>query len=235
MRSLAVLALGGIVVVVAGRLHWLTPSGQLAAAVVGLAVLLGSGTLGVTLLFVFFLSSSALSRFRAERKGRASESGGRSATQVVANGGVAAGLSLLALAGWVPAAQYALVGALAAATADTWATEIGSAGRWPTWSVIGRGRVATGDSGGVSIPGTLGGIAGAALIGVVAALIARSGAGADDWVRIGVLAGTAGMFVDSILGATLEERFGFIGNDEVNLGCTLVGAAVPLALHAVRP
>ncbi len=235
MRSLAVLALGCIVVVVAGRLHWLTPSGQLAAAVVGLAVLLGSGTLGVTLLFVFFLSSSALSRFRAERKGRASESGGRSATQVVANGGVAAGLSLLALAGWVPAAQYALVGALAAATADTWATEIGSAGRWPTWSVIGRGRVATGDSGGVSIPGTLGGIAGAALIGVVAALIARSGAGADDWVRIGVLAGTAGMFVDSILGATLEERFGFIGNDEVNLGCTLVGAAVPLALHAVRP
>jgi len=154
--------------------------------------------------------------------------------QVVANGGVAAGLSLLALAGGVPAVQYALVGALAAATADTWATEIGSAGRWPTWSVIGRGRVASGDSGGVSIPGTLGGIAGAVLIGVAAALIAGSGAGAAEWVRVGVLAGTAGMFVDSILGATLEDRLGFIGNDEVNLGCTLVGASVALALHGVR-
>ncbi len=235
MRSLAVVALGGIVLVVAGRLRWLTPSGQLAAAVVGLAVLLGSGMLGVALLFVFFLSSSVLSRFRAERKGRAGEPGGRSAMQVVANGGVAAGFSLLALAGWVPAAHYALIGALAAATADTWATEIGTAGRWPTWSVIGRGRVASGDSGGVSIPGTLGGIAGAALIGVAAALIARSGAGVDDWVRMGILAGTGGMFVDSILGATLEDRLDFIGNDEVNLGCTLVGSAVALALHAVLP
>lgn len=235
MRSLAVLALGGIVVVVAGRLRWLTTSGQLAAAIVGLAVLLGSGTLGVTLLFVFFLSSSALSRFRAERKGRAGEHGGRSAMQVVANGGVAAGFSLLALAGWVPAAHYALAGALAAATADTWATEIGSAGRWPTWSVIGRGRVASGDSGGVSIPGTIGGIAGAALIGVVAALIARSGAGTDGWVGMSILAGTAGMFSDSILGATLENRVDFIGNDEVNVGCTLVGAAVALVLHTVHP
>ncbi len=235
MTSFAVLALGGIVVLVAGRLRWLTPSGQLAAAVVGLVVLLGSGTLGVTLLFVFFLSSSALSRFRADRKGRAGEPGGRSAMQVVANGGVAAGLSLLALAGWVPAAHYALLGALAAATADTWATEIGTAGRWPTWSVIGRGRVASGDSGGVSIPGTLGGIAGAALIGVVAALIVRSGAGAGDWVRMGVLAGTAGMFADSLLGATLEVRLDIIGNDEVNLGCTLVGSAAALALHAALP
>ncbi len=234
MRSLAVLALGGVVVVVAGRLRWLTASGQLAAAIVGLAVLLGSGTLGVSLLFVFFLSSSALSRLRAERKGRTDEPGGRGATQVVANGGVAAGFSLLALAGWVPAAHYALVGALAAATADTWATEIGSAGRWPTWSVIGRGRVAPGDSGAVSIPGTLAGIAGAALIGVVAALFARSGADADDWVRMGILAGTAGMFIDSLLGATLEERLDLIGNDQVNVGCTLVGAAVALALHGVR-
>ncbi len=235
MRLLELLAFGGIVLVLAGRLRWLTPSGQLAASIVGLTVLLGSGRLGVALLFVFFLSSSALSRIRPEGKGRAGEPGGRSAMQVVANGGVAAGFSLLALAGWVPAAHYALTGALAAATADTWATEIGSAGHWPTWSVIGKGRVATGDSGGVSIPGTLGGIAGAALIGGVAALIARSGAGADDWVWIGILAGTAGMFVDSILGATLEHRLDFIGNDEVNLGCTLVGAAVALALHAVRP
>ncbi len=235
MTSLAVIALGGIVLLVAGRLRWLTPSGQLAAAVVGLAVLLGSGPLGVTLLFVFFLSSSALSRFRTDRKGRADELGGRSAMQVAANGGVAAGLSLLALAGWVPAAHYALVGALAAATADTWATEIGTAGRWPTWSVIGRGRVASGDSGGVSIPGTLGGIAGAALIGVVAALIARSGAGAGDWVRMGILAGTTGMFVDSVLGATLENRLDCIGNDEVNLGCTLAGSAAALALYGVHP
>lgn len=233
MRSLEILALGGIVVVVARQLRWLTRSGQLAAAIVGLAVLLGSGTLGVALLFIFFLSSSALSRFRADLKGRASEPSGRGAMQVVANGGVAAGFSVLALAGWVPAAHYALVGALAAATADTWATEIGSAGRWPTWSVIGRGRVTPGDSGGVSIPGTLAGIAGAALIAGVAALITPSGTDAGDWIRMGVLAGTTGMFVDSLLGATIEARSELIGNDQVNLGCTLVGAAMAMVLQGL--
>lgn len=230
MTKLAVLAIGGILLVAARRLAWLTPSGQLAAALVGLAVLLGSGTLGATLLLVFFLSSSAWSRFRPERKGRAREPGGRSAMQVLANGGLAAGFSLSALAGWDPAGHYALVGAVAAAAADTWATEIGSAGRWPTWSVIGRGRVAAGASGGVSIPGTLAGIAGAALIGAVAALIAPSGTDAAGWVRMGLLAGTAGMMVDSFLGATLEERLHFVGNDEVNLGCTFVGAAVAVLL-----
>lgn len=233
MTSVAALALGGILLVMAGRFRWLTPSGQLAAAIVGLAVLLGSGTIGVLLLFVFFLSSSVLSRLGAERKSRAGEPGGRSAMQVLANGGLAAGFSLSALAGWDPAGHYALVGAVAAATADTWATEVGSAGRWPTWSVIGRGRVAAGDSGGVSIPGTLAAIAGASVIGAVAALDAASGSDAGGWVRLGVLAGTAGMLADSLLGATLEERLHFIGNDEVNLGCTLVGAAVALLLHPV--
>ena len=85
MRLLELLAFGGIVLVLAGRLRWLTPSGQLAASIVGLTVLLGSGRLGVALLFVFFLSSSALSRIRLEGKGRAGEPGGRSAMQVVAN------------------------------------------------------------------------------------------------------------------------------------------------------
>lgn len=232
MSPLAVTALGAIVLVLARRLRLLTTSGQLAAAIVGLAVLLGAGTLGVALLLVFFLSSSALSRFRADRKSRWREPAGRSAAQVVANGGVAAAFALLALAGSVSAAHYALVGAVAAATADTWATEIGSAGRWPTWSVIGGGRVTPGRSGGVSIPGTLGGIAGAALIGFVAALPDGSGVGADDWLRLAVPAGTAGMFVDSLLGATLEDRLQVIGNDGVNLGGTLAGALVGLALGA---
>jgi uncharacterized protein (TIGR00297 family) len=130
--------------------------------------------------------------------------------------------SVLALAGRAHGAQYALVGAVAAGAADTWATEIGSVGSWPAWSVIDGSRVPAGHSGAVSLPGTAAAVAGAAAIGTVAALFA----GTPGWILLGVLAGTAGMFADSLLGATLEDRLGWIGNDGVNLGCTLVGAGV---------
>jgi uncharacterized protein (TIGR00297 family) len=242
MTLLVPFAMGGLILLLSRRLRWLTPSGQLAAAVIGLAVALGSGWFGLALLMVFFVTSSALGRYRAGAKPARTEPEGRSAPQVLANGGVAAALSVLALAGWAHGAQYALVGAVAAAAADTWATEIGSVGSWPAWSVIDGSRVPAGRSGAVSLPGTAAAVAGAAVIGTVAALLgavaASNGSGeplggamrllapAPGWIPLGVLAGTAGMFADSLLGATLEDRIGWIGNDGVNLGCTLVGACV---------
>jgi uncharacterized protein (TIGR00297 family) len=232
--ELAAVGLGVLALLAAGRFRWLTTSGQIAAAVVGAAVLVGSGSLGFTLLVAFFLTSSLLGRFRAPVKSGSDQPKGRGAGQVLANGGAAALFSLLALAGWVPAAQYALAGAIAAATADTWATEIGSAGSWPTWSVIGEGRVRPGRSGGVSVPGTLAAGAGAALIGMLAGLLHGETAGVvaepSAWVRLAIPAGMAGMFADSLLGATLENRLHVLGNDQVNLVCTLVGAAVALLL-----
>jgi uncharacterized protein (TIGR00297 family) len=222
MTLLVPVAIGGLIILLSRRLRWLTPSGQLAAAVVGLAVALGSGWFGLGLLIVYFLTSSALGRYRAGAKPARLEPEGRSAHQVLANGGVAATLSVLALAGWAHGVQYALVGAVAAAAADTWATEIGSVGSWPAWSVVDGSRVPAGRSGAVSLPGTAAAVAGAAAIGTVAALLA----GTPGWIPLGVVAGTAGMFADSLLGATLEDRLGLIGNDGVNLGCTLVGAGV---------
>jgi len=240
MTLLVPVAVGGLIILLSRRLRWLTPSGQLAAAVIGFAVAVGSGWFGLGLLIVFFLTSSVLGRYWAGAKPARTEPEGRSAPQVLANGGVAAALSVLALAGWGHGAQYALVGAVAAAAADTWATEIGSAGSWPAWSVIDGSRVPAGRSGAVSLPGTAAAVAGAAVIGTVAALLAAvavsNGSGASlggemgllapalGWIPLGVLAGTAGMFADSLLGATLEDRIDLIGNDGVNLGCTLVGA-----------
>ena len=81
-------------------------------------------------------------------------------------------------------------------------------------------------------------IFGAALIGVAADVLVRSSAvpavaSGGSWVLSACLAGTAGMFADSLLGATLEDRWGLLGNDEVNLGCTLVGATAGWALGSV--
>src|SRR5207248_2183174 len=100
------------------RVTWLTRGGVAAAAGVGTAVGWGLGPAGLFVLFVFFVSGSLLGHLAEGRGPR------RTARQVVANGGVAA---VAALSG----AWSVATGALAAATADTWATEIGSFSPFP--------------------------------------------------------------------------------------------------------
>lgn len=188
-------------------MNWLTGRGAAAALAVGLATIYGFGWRGMALLLAFFVSSSLLTR--AAAGGEKSGGGGRrNARQVLANGGVAA---LAALAGnW---AWFA--GALAAANADTWATEVGShSPTMPrlitTWS-----RVPAGTDGGMTLLGTVGGVAGA---GLIAGLAGRR-------VVIAVAtAGVVGMLLDSLLGATLQGKIRWMDNDAVNLAATLTGA-----------
>jgi uncharacterized protein (TIGR00297 family) len=170
---------------------WLTAGAAVAAAGIGMPVLAGAGLVGLALLGTFFVSGSLLSGAGSRR----------GPVQVLANGWAAA------LGGLVvpvaPAAGWAmLAGGLAAAQADTWATELGRRRRTlPRIVTTGR-RVPAGTSGAVSVLGTLGGGAGA----VVIALVARA-AGvptAAAWIAV---AGVAGMFVDSVLGATVQARY----------------------------
>jgi uncharacterized protein (TIGR00297 family) len=166
---------------------------------------------------------------------------------VFANGGVAALAALLALTDRM--ALVALAGALAAATADTWSTEIGgrSAAR-PRLITTGR-PVAPGTSGGITLLGTAGGLAGAAFLAAAAVLLALVPRDAGAWV---LAAGVGGGLADSLLGATLQARYrcsacaaigetprcacggetrlasglGWLTNDAVNIACTLAGAAI---------
>lgn len=221
-------------------MRWLTPDGLVAALAVGAAVAVGFGWRGEVVLLAFFVSGSLLTQLAGTEGGR------RNARQVVANGGVAA---LAALAGAWPAAA----GALATATADTWATEIGSfSPRSPrlitSWTPVPRGT-----SGGITLLGTAGGVAGASLLGWVAMTLAPPGASPQwelAWVVTG--AGVAGMLLDSLLGATAQGQFEcascgarferaatlchepvrrirgyrWLDNDGVNLAATVAGAAL---------
>src|SRR5205085_7234697 len=110
----------------------LTFDGAVAACLVG-GTIFGFGGLGwAALLVLFFVSSSALSFVKVAdaRKVKAAETfekgGRRDAAQVLANGGIAALLSLLSLlmTSAAPGLFSGHVGALAAGTADTWAAEI---------------------------------------------------------------------------------------------------------------
>jgi len=183
--------------------RWLTPRGSTAALVVGVAVAYGLGWRGVAALLAFFVSSSLLSKRHIQRNER----------QVVAHGGVAA---LAALAGNWPA----FAGSLAAATADTWATEIGRRARTPPRLVTTWAPVPAGTDGGMTLLGTLGGIAGAGFIAGTSYLLGY------PWAIVITLAGAVGMLLDSILGATVQGRVRWMDNDAVNLAATLTGAVV---------
>ncbi len=237
-----------LVAFLAFRLRSLDAGGALTAFAVGTAAFGGLGAPGAGVLLAFFITSVAFSRVgKAEKRERLvdiGKTGPRDASQVFANGGVAALCALLALTD----ARYgfAFAGAFAAATADTWGTEIGTLARGRPRSILTLRPIATGLSGGVTLPGTLAELAGALFIALVAEAF---GLRAVLPIAAG---GVAGALVDSLLGASLQSLrwcpqcrrpcetephacganttplrgLSLVGNDAVNLACTLAGAGV---------
>lgn len=168
-------------------------------------------------LVVLFLLTFAATRFgrkKKERRGVAEARSGRRASQIVANLGVAA---LCALLGWYDGC----IAALAEATADTVSSEIGQALGGPTWMLTTLRRVPSGRDGGVSVAGTAAGMIAA---GVVVAAGSLPHALWPDKALV-FAAACAGLFFDSLLGATAERR-GWMGNDLVNFSSTLFAATV---------
>ena len=226
----------------------LSGSGALAGTAVGTAVVAFGGVPAASSMVAFFGLSSALSKLGRGRKAAmaavAAKGERRDAAQVLANGGVAV-VSVVAgrLVGIDGFPAY--LGALAAATADTWSTEIGGLSPAAPRSIVSGRRVAAGTSGGVTALGILASAAGGAAVGLVAGL-----AGRRDGLRTGIVAGLAGSLFDSLLGATVQgirwcpccrreterlvHRCGtptvplrgwqWLDNDGVNLLATLCGA-----------
>lgn len=255
-RLLGALGCAGMGAAAGWRAGALTRDGALAAAAVGTAVLAGGAWQGAAALGTFFVSASALTRLPAAEGVDNTDHGGRRARQVLANGGVAGIMALAASCGWSRVGMY---GALAAAAADTWATEIG--GRWggaPRLLLSGR-ECPAGTSGGVTALGLLASGAGAGLLGLVYAATSPA-AERNAGVLVG-LAGIAGSLADSLLGEVLQERrrcsacgeitearvhrcgaqtvvvggISGVDNDVVNLAATCIGAIAALApLGALR-
>jgi uncharacterized membrane protein len=80
----------------------------------------------------------------------------------------------------------------------------------------------------MTILGTSGALAGALLIGGVASALAHGAPGHPGLLAV-VLAGFSGATVDSLLGATVEERFRWVNGSVVNLLATAWGAGIMLA------
>lgn len=210
--------LAGLIALAAYAARSLSPSGAIAATLLGTAVFGLGGFAWAVLLVGFFASSSILSRMFKNRKTgvneKYSKGSRRDAGQVLANGGVA---GLLAIAQAIfPTADFlwaAAAGTLAAVNADTWATELGILSPVNPRLITTGKIVEKGTSGGISWTGTLAALGGAAAIGLLAVAVWPEYAGGASLAaspqRLGLisLAGLAGSLVDSWLGATVQAIY----------------------------
>ena len=121
-----------------------------------------------------------------------------------------------------------MVAALVTSASDTVASEVGKAWGRTTWLVTGFRRVMPGTSGAVSLEGTLGGIAAAALLAALAAWLHLIPVA---WVIAVVGAATIASLVESVLGATLESA-GFLDNNALNFVNSALGAGLAVAAVA---
>jgi uncharacterized protein (TIGR00297 family) len=237
-----------------------------AGAIASGTVTLGMGGLAWSLSFIYFFASSSLfSHYREHDKAQTaadkfSKGGQRDIAQVAANGGVA---TLLAIGnGLTPSSslrkmlEAGYVGALATATADTWATELGVlSATAPRLITTGKATL-PGTSGGITPLGTAAAAGGAFSLGLVFRLLKRRQA---SWalLPIALLSGLMGSLFDSWLGATCQAMYycpacqketerrihscgkptqplrglSWMDNDVVNFLATFVGSIIAILLY----
>jgi uncharacterized protein (TIGR00297 family) len=211
MQLLVGLVLGTVIALAAWRLKTLSCSGAFAAAISGGLIFGLGGFPWAVQLLTFFISSSALSRVFARRKASLSEKFSKGSQrdwgQVLANGGLGAGLAVAHA--FLPGQTWpwiAFAGAMAAVNADTWATELGVLNSslprlLTTWRPVERG-----SSGAVSLTGSLAALAGAGLVALLAYLFFPALGFVPVWVGV-MLGGAGGAFFDSLLGATVQAIY----------------------------
>jgi uncharacterized protein (TIGR00297 family) len=212
----------------AWRIRGVTLDGAASGFLVTLMFFVAGGApmFGAVLL-VFLLTYTATKMGRARKVGLhiAERPAGRNAAQILANLGCAALAAALAqLTPWRVPFMTASIAALAEAACDTVSSEAGKA-LAPTARLITSWElVSAGTDGAVSVTGTLLGTVAAILVAVEAL---ATGLLPPSRAIVAAIAGVAGMFTDSALGATMERR-GWLTNDGVNFLSTCISAVIAI-------
>ncbi|MGK7369218.1 MAG: DUF92 domain-containing protein [Candidatus Halalkalibacterium sp. M3_1C_030] len=193
---------------VAFLLRWLSLSGSYAAATAG-TIVFGLGGLPATaVLLVFFISSTLISKKYThsidETPHTYTEKIRRDGLQVWSNG---FWFTLFLILMFIFEYKLFLIGALGAivtATADTWATELGSRRyNMQTYLVTTFKKVDPGTDGGISIPGTAAALAGSLLISLIAIYVFSL---QMDVIFPILSGGFLGCLADSYFGAIFQQE-----------------------------
>lgn len=220
--------------VIARTLGAVTDGGALMGVLVAFVLMLAAGVAGfVPLLTVFVITvlATRLGYARKQQLGVAERGPGRSASQVLANLGATTLCALPVI--WFPRLTGILlagaIAALAEAAADTASSEIGQATARAAYMITDFREAPIGTNGAISVVGTLAGCVAACLVAWVSAFFQVV---SWNWTPLIALAGIAGMFFDSVLGATWENS-GKMGNDAVNFVSTVFAADLALTIAMV--
>ncbi|AEA47039.1 TIGR00297 family protein [Archaeoglobus veneficus] len=195
-------------------------SGLLSATLIGTLVIVFTDIRYFLVLLTFYMLGSASTKYRYTLKlqrGIAEPAGGaRGYANVFSNS--LAPLFFAINYGFYgfDAFSIAFVASVATALGDTMASEVGKTAE-RVYLITNFRRVQPGVSGGVSVKGEMAAFAGCA---IVSAIALASGIVGLKGATIALFAGFVGVHVDSILGATLEEK-GLLTNAGVNFFATL--------------
>ena len=187
----------------------LNRSGAFTAAILGMLVFGFGGVSATLVLLTFFISSSGMSfLFKRNKVGmddKHAKGSRRDVWQVLANGGVSGVMIVLTAIfpqdDWL---WWAYCASLAAANADTWATELGILSPIKPRIITTWKQVEMGTSGGITPVGTLAALLGSFLVTLVGYL---AGGGSGLMLVAITLLGFAGSLVDSVLGATVQAVY----------------------------
>ena len=213
-----------VLIVVLGLVVYLKKAldlfGSIFMIVMGIIIIFSAGANWLMLIFLFLILGLLATKYKHQYKKEIGVyEGTRTLKNVISNGIVAFVMAAFGNYG-------GFIGSIATATADTLASEVGVVKQPRLITTL--KKVPPGTDGGISLVGTAAGIIGAGIIGVAAYLL---GIYPDPFVtlKISLVAGTVGCFVDSILGAVLERR-DYISNEYVNLIATITGAALGILM-----
>ncbi len=194
--------------------------GSIFMIVMGIVIIFTAGANWLILIFIFLVLGLVSTKYKHQyKKDIGVYEGTRTLKNVISNGIVPFIMAAFGNYG-------GFIGSIATATADTLASEVGVTVQPRLITTL--KKVPAGTDGGVSVLGTAAGIIGAGIIGVAAYLL---GIFPDPFVtlKVSIIAGTVGCFVDSVLGAVLERR-NYISNEYVNLIATITGAALGIIM-----
>ena len=213
-----------------GRVRLADVSGVLSGILMGFLIVSFTDFRWFVLILSFFVIGGIFTKYKYDYKraiGIAQEGGGaRGYRNVFGNGlialvcAIAFGITGNALL------VIAFIGAVATATGDTLASEIGQTYRKLPRLITDLRLVTHGTDGGITMLGEYSAVAGAGAIAIIAILL---GVGAFNTMVPVILGGFFGANVDSVLGAVLERRH-YLTNSSVNLLATVAGALAAVVI-----
>jgi uncharacterized protein (TIGR00297 family) len=197
-----------VVAILSYKIRFLNSGGAALAFLMG-SIIFGFGGLAYTLpILGFFLLSSILSKAGKSKKKQLEstyqKSGVRDFHQALANGGVATAIVLIVFFTNFDALYYVYIAALAAATADTWGTELGIFSKSRPVLITNLKPVLPGTSGAISFLGSISALFGSLIIVLIGCLFYDFN---FNQLILITLIGFIGSLIDSFLGATIQGQY----------------------------